>query len=95
MYIFSSVYYGMKGKRTDTDCHLPPLPYSDYIRDKANLDVLCAEIWQALGEVIGHEELEKLIHLMQRTDESYIHYVTHYIDKCNIGQRNTIQRFMS
>lgn len=84
MYIFSSVYYGMKGKRKEADDQLPPVPYSDYIRDKANLDVLCAGVWQALGKVIGDEELEKLIRLIQRTDESYIYYVTHYIDKCNI-----------
>lgn len=82
MYIFSSRYYGIGSKRTDMD--MPPIPYSDYIRDKANLDVLCAGIWQALGEVIGDEELEKIMQLLQRTDESYIHYATHYIDKCNI-----------
>lgn len=84
MYIFSSVYYGAKSKRTDMDSQLPPIPYSDYIRDKANLDVLCAGIWQALGEAIGDEELEKLIQLMQRADESFLFYATHYIDKCNI-----------
>ena len=84
MYIFSSVYYGANGKRTDMDVQLPPIPYSDYIRDKANLDVLCAGIWQALGEAIGDEELEKLIQLMQRADESFLYYATHYIDKCNI-----------
>ena len=64
MYIFSSVYYGARGKCTDMDDQLPPIPYSDYIRDKANLDVLCAGIWQALGEAIGDEELEKIIQLM-------------------------------
>lgn len=63
---------------------MPPISYSDYIRDKANLDVLCAGIWQALGEAIGDEELEKLIQLMQRADESFLYYATHYIDKCSI-----------
>lgn len=84
MYIFSSVYYGVKGKRTDMDDQLPLIPYSNYIRDKANLDVLCVGIWQVLGEAIGDEELEKLIQLMQREDESFLYYATHYIDKCNI-----------
>lgn len=84
MYIFSRTYYGTHGKRTDMDYDLPPIPYSDYIRDKANLDVLCAGVWQALGEVIGDEELEKILRLMQRTDESFMYYATHYIDKCNI-----------
>ena len=69
MYIFTFVYYGAKGKRTDMDYQLPQIPYSDYIRDKANLDVLCVGIWQALGEAIGDEELEKLIQLMQRADD--------------------------
>lgn len=32
---------------------------TDYIRDTANLSVLCAGIWQALGEVIGDEETER------------------------------------
>ena len=62
----------------------------NYIRDKANLDVLCAGIWQALGEAIGDEELEKLIQLMQRADESFIYYATHYIDKCNIELLKTV-----
>lgn len=84
MYRFSSAYYGKKGRRADMECDLPMIPYADYIRDKANLDVLCAGIFQALGEVIGNEELEKLIQLMQRADESYMDYATHYIDKCNI-----------
>ncbi len=82
MYIFSSIYYGVRGKREYEE--LPPLKYADYIRDKANLDVLCAGIWQALSEAIGDEELEKIIQLMSRTDERYIHYATHYIDKCNL-----------
>ena len=36
------------------------------------------------SEAIGDEELEKLIQLMQRADESFLYYATHYIDKCNI-----------
>ncbi|MGI6767140.1 MAG: DUF6904 family protein [Lentihominibacter sp.] len=84
MYIFSHSYYGMRSKGTSQDYPLPPIPYSDYIRDKANLNVLCAGIWQALGQAIGDEELENVVRLMERTDESYMSYVTHYIDKCNI-----------
>lgn len=53
-------------------------------------DVLCAGIWQALGEAIDDEELEKLIQLMQRADESFIYYATHYIDKCNIELLKTV-----
>jgi len=86
MYVFSSGYYGVRGRRAEMD--LPPISYANYLRDKANLDVLCAGIWQALGEVIGDEELEKIIQLLQRTDERYINYATHYIDKCNIELLN-------
>lgn len=63
---------------------LPPIPYGNYFRDKANLDVLCAGIWQALGAAIEDEELEKILRMLQRTNERYINYATHYIDKCNI-----------
>ena len=89
MYVFSSVYYGMQSKRTDMDEQLPQILYSDYIRDKANLDVLCAGIWQALGEAIGDEELEKIIHLMQRTDESFIYYATHYMSDDELKSAQT------
>ena len=84
MYLFSCRYYGTKSKTTDIGYQLPAIPYSKYIRDKANLDVLCAGIWQALAEAISDEELEKIIRLMQREDEYFLHYATHYIDKCNV-----------
>lgn len=82
MYMLSYRYYGSRGQCAEKN--LPPMPYADYLRDKANLDVLCAGVWQALGEVIGDEELEKIIRLLQGNGESYMNYVTHYIDKCNI-----------
>lgn len=84
IFIFSSLYYGPRAKIRVQDKCLPSFLYSDYIRDKANLKVLFAGIWQALGEVIGDEELEKIIRLIERTDECYMNYATHYIDKCNI-----------
>ncbi len=84
MYFFSSLYYGTRGKIKEQETGLPSFLYSDYIRDKANLNILCAGIWQALGEAIGDEELEKIIRLMQRIRESYMNYAIHYIDKCNI-----------
>ncbi len=83
MYIYSSVYYGMRKKSAKEDSHFF-IPYSNYIRDKANLDVLCAGIWQALGESIGDEELESIIGMMYRANENYMYYATPYIDKCNI-----------
>ena len=82
MYVFSDIYYGSRAMKNEY--HVPPVPYSNLMRDKANLDVLCAGIWQALGQVIGEEELEKVIHSYHHANESYMDYVTHYIDKCNI-----------
>ena len=82
IYVFSSRYYGTRALRDESK--MPVLPYADYIRDKANLEVLCAGIWEALGKVVGDEELEKIIQLLQRTDEGYFDYATHYVDKCNL-----------
>ena len=43
-----------------------------------------AGIWQALGSVIGDEELEKILSLKENSNEMYVYYVTHYLDKCNM-----------
>lgn len=82
MYIYSSKNYGVKRLRTKRG--LPTIYYGNYVRDKANLDVLCAGIWQALGMAIGEEELEKLLRLEKNSYESCIDYVTQYIDKRNV-----------
>lgn len=82
MYIFSDKYYGSHANKSEMN--IPPVPFSNLMRDKANLDVLCSGIWQALGRVIGDEELEKIIHSYHLARESYMDYATHYIDKCNI-----------
>lgn len=82
MYMLSGKYYGSRANKTEMS--IPPVPYSNLMRDKANLDVLCGGIWQALGQVIGDDELEKIIHSYHLTREVYLDYATHYIDKCNI-----------
>ncbi len=76
-------------KDTAADHGQPALLFSEYLRDVANLDVLCAGIWQALGQAVGDTELEKIVRLMQRSNESYMNYATHYIDRCNIELLNT------
>ncbi|MGI6333735.1 MAG: DUF6904 family protein [Saccharofermentanales bacterium] len=83
-YIFSHMYYGIRDEASAQHEESLSFLYSDYIRDRANLDVLWAGIWQALGEVVGDEELEKIMGLFERADECYMDYATHYIDKCNI-----------
>ncbi len=60
------------------------LPLEDYLRDKANLDVLCSAIWQALGEAIGEDGMESIVRSLFRNTEEYADYVTHYIDRCNV-----------
>ncbi|MDD3416923.1 MAG: hypothetical protein PHY47_23505 [Lachnospiraceae bacterium] len=82
MYMFSDKYYGSRANKSEMS--IPPVPYSNMMRDKANLDVLCGGIWQALGQVIGDDELERIIHSYQLAREDYMDYATHYIDKCNI-----------
>ncbi|MDO4554484.1 MAG: hypothetical protein Q4B70_04985 [Lachnospiraceae bacterium] len=82
MYMLSDKYYGSRANKSEMS--IPPVPYSNLMRDKANLDVLCGGIWQALGQVIGDDELEKIIHSYHLTREAYMDYATHYIDKCNI-----------
>ncbi len=74
--------YGSNAKRAELDTS--PVPYVNYLRDQANLNVLSAGIWQALAEAIGNDEFEKIHRLYERTDELFINYVTHFIDKCNI-----------
>ncbi|MEG1958140.1 MAG: hypothetical protein RR071_10480 [Lachnospiraceae bacterium] len=82
MYLFSDTYYGNPANKSEKN--FPPVPYSNLMKDKANLDVLCGGIWKALGEVIGDEELKKIMHTYHLERESYMDYATHYIDKCNI-----------
>lgn len=82
MYLVSKKYYGSHAKKNEFN--IPPLPFSDYMRDKAVLDVLCSGFWQALGQVIDENELEKIIRLYNKSSECYTNYVTPFIDQCNI-----------
>ena len=83
MCLFSMKYYGEKHRQYE-DEPLRTIPMSQYYRDKANLDVLSSAIWQALGQAIEDDEVEKLLWMKERTYESFMHYATHYIDKCNL-----------
>lgn len=82
IYFTAEKYYGSRAKKTEN--FIRPIPFSDMMRDVANLDVLCSRIWMALGKVIGETELEKIIRSCRSEHESYREYATHYIDKCNI-----------
>ncbi len=82
LYLSSAGFYGKKSRRKNKPEYFPSFLYTDYIKDKANLDVLCAGIWQALGQVIGDDQLQEIIRLLEKTDEGYEDYNTHYIDRC-------------
>lgn len=92
LYQSSSLYYGTYARKhkdpNDTDI---VNNYSDYLRDRALMDWLCATILHALAEVIGDDELEKLIRYRDRYgfDNIFRRYATHYIDKCNIEYLRT------
>ncbi len=89
LYLDGSLRYGLSSKRNIEYDFSATYKYADYLKDKANLDLLCAGIWQALGKVIGDEELEELIRLKTRTSENYYDYVTAYIDNLNLELINT------
>ena len=82
MCLWSSVYYGPHAKGYTEDMAAPS--YMDFMRDRANLNVLCAGIWQALAEVIGADEAQKIYESRNREYGNYEDYVVHYVDKCNL-----------
>ena len=51
----------VKKQKKNKPEHFPSLLYTDYIKDKANLDVLCAGIWQALGQLSAMINYRKLL----------------------------------
>lgn len=80
-----------KQAKKEEDRYAPPVfTYAEYIRDKANLNVLSAVIMQALGEVIGDDELRKIWQTKDRAYvESFRNYLVQYVDKCNIEYLKT------
>ena len=46
-----------------------------YIRDKVNLDVIIAGIWQSVEDVIGPKETKKLFHMNQNFNVDYSDYL--------------------
>lgn len=87
MYCFSRHYYGTRALKSKIE--MVSGSFAKFVRDKANLDVLFAGIWEALGEVIGNDELEKISKLLENSSEEYDDYVVHYIDKCNVEYLKT------
>ena len=46
--------------------------------------LLLAVIFQSLEEVIGSDEFNKVYKLIKNSREYYMHYVTQYVDYCNL-----------
>lgn len=61
-----------------------PYRRTTYLRDKSNLEVLSAGIYQAFSDIACEDEADKIINFKIRTDESYKKYLTQYIDELNI-----------
>lgn len=87
MYADSRRYYGKRAeKRLKNENNETKRieKYSDYVRDRAMMDMLAAAVFSALAEVIGEEELEKLLDMRSRNyDNEYRDFATQYVDKCN------------
>lgn len=82
MFICCNYYYG---KRDECDQEFKMFSSnSDYLKDKALLMLLSAVIFQSLEEVIGSDEFNKVYKLIEKSREYYIHYVTQYVDYCNL-----------
>lgn len=79
-----SSYYGKNNNEL-----LEQYPVTAFIGDKANIDILCAGIYQALEEVIGKEEMKKLLRLKNKEDEYYIYYLPQFIDKYDMDLLKT------
>lgn len=91
LYIWSSHYYGRHAKKQQENAAIPAQKYSDYIRDKSVIDMLSAVILGALAEVIGDEELEKLMKLKEHQyGDIFFDYATQYVDKCNVEYLKTV-----
>lgn len=92
LYLWSRTYYGSRAKKQEDKWGFRAQRYSAYVRDQALLDWLSATIMQALADVIGDDELEKLMKYHTRgydDDVLFAQYVTQYIDKCNLEYLKT------
>ena len=82
MFICCKYYYG---KRDERDQEFKVFSSnSDYLKDKALLTLLSAIIFQSLEEVIGSDTFNKVYKLIENSREYYMHYVTQYVDYCNL-----------
>lgn len=83
IYPFSEKYYGRHSKYKGKVYE--PRSLARFYRDRANLEVLGAAIWQALAGVLGEKAVEKLLEERSELEpEHYISYIIEYIKRCNM-----------
>ena len=91
LYVRARRDYGIRAKRKEETEMLPAFSYADYIRDKAVIDKLSVTILGVLAEVIGDEELEKLMKLKENCYTFlFWNYAEQYVYKCNIEYLKTV-----
>lgn len=92
LYLTSGAYYGSRArnrKKKESEYETVVYDYADYLKDQAMLNLFSSVVLSALAKVIGDEEFEKIMRQKQQYDTSYEHYVTQYVDKCNIEYMKT------
>lgn len=77
------------GPRKSSQVEKSRLTLSEYLGDKASLEVFAAGAWQALAKVIGQEETDKIHIQMTKTHEMYGFFLPQYVDKLNVEYLNT------
>lgn len=91
IFLYARLEYTKQSENAEGEFAYPVFTYAEYIKDKANLDVLAVTIMQALGEVIGDDELRKIWQTKDRAYvESFRNYLVQYVDKCNIEYLKTV-----
>lgn len=88
LYLPAYKYYGARAFKKQKEggefSHFA-FPYFYYIKDKANIDQLCAAVIEAFAEVIGDEEMEKLkIGQCDWYGYKFMNYAGQYVMKCTI-----------
>lgn len=85
LYMWSRHNYGRRTKKQEEKAMFPAQKYSNYIRDKAVLDTLSSVILGALSDVIGDDQLEKLLRFRENLlEDVFSDYAVQYVDKCSL-----------
>ena len=81
---YAAKYYGKKGEQLKEKENWPfSHKYTEYVQDCGVIRNFNAQVWSALGEVIGEVGLENILKA-QSPYETYTNYAAQYIDKLDI-----------